>query len=117
MEKYLADENIPYLTVKELQEKNISIISVIDIKKGLEDENILQYAFENELIIITHDKDFGELIFKNEFPTKGIILIRVVFDSNKDLTNLLYDIITNTELPKYDTFITVKRNHIRLRKV
>ena len=117
LEKNLADENIPYLAVKGLKEKLIDIISVIDIQRGLGDQKIIEYAFEKDLIIITYDKDFGELVFKNKFQSKGVILLRVIFNSYKDLENQLYLLITNNEIIKYNNFITVKKNYIRVRNV
>jgi predicted nuclease of predicted toxin-antitoxin system len=43
----------------------------------LDDESILQKAFTDNRILITNDKDFGEMIFRKGNPHKGVILLRL----------------------------------------
>ena len=47
MTKYLADENIPVTTVKALQDADMNIRNIFEIARGMEDEEILSYAFKN----------------------------------------------------------------------
>jgi predicted nuclease of predicted toxin-antitoxin system len=45
--------------------------------KGKNDIEVLNYAFSNKLILITEDKDFGELVYRLNYPHCGIVLIRI----------------------------------------
>lgn len=74
--KFLADENIPLDVVNILKKDGINIISITEIDLGLEDEAILKLADKEDMVIITFDKDFGELVFKAKKKSKGIILLQ-----------------------------------------
>lgn len=74
--KFLADENIPLEVVSTLKKEGMNIRSVIEIGYGLKDETILKLANKENMVIITFDKDFGEIVFKDRKKSKGIILLQ-----------------------------------------
>src|SRR3989344_4916676 len=74
--KFLADENIPLDVVSTLKKEGMNITSVIEIGYGLKDETILKLANKENMVIITFDKDFGEIVFKDRKKSKGIILLQ-----------------------------------------
>lgn len=97
MKKYsfLADENIPLLIVSRLQKDGIDIVSQSMITPGADDEQLLLTALNEERVIVTFDKDFGELIFKEKRRSYGVILLRLhplsstyVFDILKKVLQL-----------------------------
>lgn len=69
----------------------------------IEDFEVLEFAVSLNAIIVTSDRDFGELVFKWGYPHKGIIFLRLkdqtsenkikalkkVVSTNKDLSNFL----------------------------
>ena len=57
--------------------------SVREINPSLSDFDILQIANAEERIIITMDKDFGELVFRLQLPHRGILLIRIEEDQQR----------------------------------
>lgn len=59
--KLLADENIPLSLIRELQEAGYDIIGVRSYCPGISDKEVLEYAHTDHRIIVTFDKDFGEL--------------------------------------------------------
>lgn len=75
---FLADENFP-LVSSELLKSNGHSLRLASVEfTGQPDTKILKEAIEKEEIILTFDKDFGELIFRNNFtPPPGIIPFRL----------------------------------------
>lgn len=73
---FLANENIPLKTCKELKNEGLDILSVREIEPGATDEKVIQIAKEDDRILITFDKDFGKLVFMQKQMIKGIILLR-----------------------------------------
>lgn len=69
--KFIADENIPLRVVEKLRKDGINIESVIRIKPGMMDREIVELSRNKKAIIITFDKDFGELTFKNFLKHHG----------------------------------------------
>lgn len=75
--KFLLDENVSQTTARTLREAGFSVIHVINV--GFDqspDEKILAFARRKKYIVITHDKDFGNLIRLYTQKHQGVILLR-----------------------------------------
>ena len=74
----LADENVHTDIIKGLREVNIEILSIHDVGlAGHKDHEILEYSEENNLVILSGDKDFGGLIkFGGLWGRGKVILLR-----------------------------------------
>lgn len=76
--RFLANENIPLDAVEALRKKKHDIAWIRTDCPGSNDEDILFRAVAEERILITFDKDFGELAFRQRLPAQcGIILFRI----------------------------------------
>ncbi len=80
--KFLADENIAISLVKALRKVGYDVKDIKEEKMfGISDREVIAKAKEDERIILTHDKDFGNLL---NFPLQshhGVILIRYRYQS------------------------------------
>ena len=75
--RLLANENIPWDAVAALRQEGHNVIWVRANAPGSSDSVILAWAQREERIVITFDKDFGELAFRQGLPAQsGIILLR-----------------------------------------
>ena len=88
--KLLLDANISWKLVKILKHPFGECVHVdsIGLKVPAEDVDIWNYALENEYIIITKDNDFIDLLEKNGFPPK-VVLLRTENSSTQALAELL----------------------------
>jgi predicted nuclease of predicted toxin-antitoxin system len=74
---YVCDENIhpdvaDYL---KLHVKSVRTVSELHLQSQ-DDETILQAAHVTQSVILTHDSDFGKIIFMKKVPFTGIIYLR-----------------------------------------
>ena len=60
-----------------LREQKHEVFSVYDEARGLDDDAILQKTLVENWILITNDKDFGEKIYREAHPHRGVILLRL----------------------------------------
>jgi predicted nuclease of predicted toxin-antitoxin system len=74
---FLADECCDLGLVEELRGSGHNVHYVFESKRGLTDDDVLALAFDQQRILITEDKDFGELVYRLMKPAHGIILIRI----------------------------------------
>lgn len=75
--KILVDEGVDLLIVERLRQGCHQVRYVAEMEPGISDEVVLDLANLEGAILLTADKDFGELVFRQERITRGIILIRL----------------------------------------
>ena len=57
--------------------ESLERFSVYEQSRGADDDSILQRAYAENRILITNDKDFGELIYRGKKLHRGVILLRL----------------------------------------
>lgn len=72
----LADENIHYFIIKTLREADFNVISVSEISNGIKDEKVIIWAIQNNYLLLTEDKDFGEWVFAHHVKNLSVIFLR-----------------------------------------
>lgn len=69
----LLDVNVGSSVQRFLKERGFDVASVIDLNPRMKDESILRLAYRENRVLITCDKDFGDLVFNKGLPHRGII--------------------------------------------
>ncbi|MXY80058.1 MAG: hypothetical protein F4Y94_10335 [Chloroflexi bacterium] len=76
--RFLADENLARSAVDALRSLGHDVAWVRSDSPGVSDEQILERAAAESRVLVTADKDFGELAFRRAAPAHGgVILVRV----------------------------------------
>lgn len=73
----VADESVDFGIIQLLRKKGLSVISIAEENVGINDESVLKIAIKNQCLLITEDKDFGELTYRLNMKHNGILLIRL----------------------------------------
>lgn len=64
--------------IRALRDRGHDVLSVKESLRGTSDQQILAHAQAGQRVVVTHDKDFGELAFRCGLPAgSGIILFRL----------------------------------------
>jgi len=110
--RLLADENIPRKTVDMLKTSH-DIISVTEISPGLSDIDVIDLANRENRVIITFDKGFGELIFRERLRVKGLMLLRIQPSSPEYIAERIRHTL-NQVTSVENVVITVREDRIRV---
>ena len=114
--KFLVDECTGPAVAGWLRDDGHEVFSVYEDARGVEDDIILQKAFEENWVLITNDKDFGDKVFRNGRLHKGVILLRLederATSKIKVLSRLLEKYIDR--LP--NAFVVVTQKQVRFAK-
>jgi predicted nuclease of predicted toxin-antitoxin system len=86
-----------------------------DYPPSLPDEEVLAIAHREGRILITNDRDFGELVFVHGRPHAGVIYLRLPYSDLALAQQRLTDVLTDYG-DQLDQFITVTRSRIRIRR-
>lgn len=113
--RFLADENFPGNAVLALQQQGHEVLWIRIDAPGSSDQEILARAQAEERIILTFDKDFGELAFRFGLPaTVGIILFRLPLLNPTTLTSIVISALA-TRSGWSGLFTVVESDRIRIR--
>jgi len=75
--KFLADECVDRQIVDRLRQEGYEVLYVVEMEPGISDDVVLSLANLKESILLTADKDFGDLIFRQGKIAKGVVLVRL----------------------------------------
>ncbi len=111
MIKFLADANVEKRIVDSLLRFGFDVKWIPDYNCEMDDEVLLTMANNEKRILITNDKDFGELVFLKKQISVGIILIRVKGQDTKEKVELVEKLILNykEKIPNHFLLITSKK--------
>ena len=113
---FLTDENIGLEVVNYLREIGHDVISAIEESPSADDTFLLKKAFRQKRILITSDKDFGALIYKESLPHKGVILLRLVDETNASKIRVLLNLFRVYGTKLQGNFTVVTETLVRIRK-
>ena len=81
---------------KPCEKKGHDVAWIREDARGSSDEQVLARAQQEERILITFDKDFGELAFRSKLPaTSGVILFRISTPSSQHIARIAVQAIAN----------------------
>jgi hypothetical protein len=92
--RFLANENFPAAAVSVLEAAGHDVIWVRTAAPGAPDADVLAWAAREERVLLTFDKDFGELARASHLPaTCGVVLLRIPMPPPGDTGQRIADLI------------------------
>ncbi len=86
-----------------------------DIKQRVDDKEVLEMANNEKRIIITNDKDFGELIYRQKLSSSGTILLRLKNDNPRTRQEYSIKLIKQLKEKLMSKFIVLNENRFRMK--
>lgn len=114
--RFLVDECTGPAVASWLRDRNHDVFSVFDEARGMDDDSIITKALDENRILITNDKGFGDRVYRDGRLHKGVILLRL--EDERALSKIL---TLNRLLEKYssripDSFLVVTERQVRFAK-
>jgi predicted nuclease of predicted toxin-antitoxin system len=115
--KFLANENFPFPSIQLLRSNNYSVQSIAEDLPGIKDEKIIEIAVKENLIILTFDKDYGELIFKySSLNPPDVVFFRYKGKDPLFAGMFLVQLLSDNSIAFEKYFTVIDENNIRQRK-
>lgn len=114
--KFLLDESADARFARYLVEHGHDVATVItDYPLSLPDKELLALAHAQGRVLITNDRDFGELVFRDRSPHSGVILFRLTTTAYAAKLVRLATILADYA-DRLNQFLVVTDNRIRVRQ-
>lgn len=112
--RFLVDECTGPAVAKWLRSLRHDVFSAYDETRGLDDDRIIEKANLENYILITNDKDFGEIIFRMRKPHKGVILLRLEDERSENKIAVLRRVLELHSDRLANNFVIVTEKTIRI---
>lgn len=112
----VADENIDRGIVERLRRDGHQVDWIAESSPTISDDEVLRRAAVGGAVLVTEDKDFGELVYRRGLTHAGVLLIRLEGMDNAAKAEVVSQVVRDnvTELP--GAFAVVSSDSFRLRR-
>jgi predicted nuclease of predicted toxin-antitoxin system len=111
--RFLADVNVERPIIDFLRASEYDVKWAADRQANMEDEELIRLANRERRILVTNDKDFGELTFLQQRVSEGIILVRVKGQATQQKIGLLRRLLNEHSDKLQKHFVVVSRTKFR----
>jgi predicted nuclease of predicted toxin-antitoxin system len=113
--RFIVDESTGSGVARFLQSEGHDVLIVAEEMFQADDLTILQRAFDEQRIVVTNDKDFGELIFRRLEPHYGVVLLRLQDESGPNRIQVMTALMAQYAAQLSGKFTVVTEQKIRFR--
>ena len=111
--RFLIDESTGQAVARWLYDRGHAVFSVHDEARGIDDDQVIQKAFAENWILITNDKDFGEKVYREQRPHRGVVLLRLDDERAASKIDVLQRLLAGHAERLADNFVVVTESHVR----
>ena len=115
--KFLVDVGVGKSVENYLQKKGYDVKTVRDIDPTMQDEKIIQLAALEKRMVVTMDKDFGELVYHSYMEHCGVLLLRLEDATGVEKRKVMEFIIDNYSSRIQDCFCVFQNDKFRIREI
>lgn len=112
----LADEGVDGPIVERLRQDGHVVLYVAEMEPGISDQEILQRANAQMSMLVTADKDFGEMIFRQgQLNAGGVVLLRLAGLSAEKKADIVSSVFHDHETALLQAFSVISPGQVRIR--
>jgi predicted nuclease of predicted toxin-antitoxin system len=111
--RFLVDESTGPAVARWLHDQGHTVFSVHDEAREIDDDQVIQKAFVENWILITNDKDFGEKVYREQRPHRGVALLRLDDERAASKIDVLQRLLASHAGRLTENFVVVTESRVR----
>ena len=112
--RFLADESCDFSVVRALRAAGHDVSAASDLTPGAEDHIVAALAGSDSRVLLTEDKDFGQLAYATGHSTSGVVLIRYPAHARSTLGAAIVAVVAEFGDRLIGAFVVVEPGRARL---
>ena len=113
--RLFADECVAGSTIARLRAAGFDITSAAAVSPSVDEEQILATAYQQGRVLITADKDFGELVVRFGRPTRGVVNLALGDLAAATRARIVAARLTELGDRILDSVVTIEPGRVRIR--
>ena len=111
--RFLVDECTGPAVAQWLWGIHHDVFSVFEQGRGMDDDEVVRRAFTENRILVTNDKGFGEKVYRDRHPHRGIVLLRLENERAENKIAVMQRLLSNHADRLADQFVVVTETTVR----
>jgi predicted nuclease of predicted toxin-antitoxin system len=111
--RFMVDECTGPAVARWLRQRGHEVFSVYEDARGMDDDEVIRKASDENWILVTNDKDFGEKVYRERHPHRGVVLLRLDDERAGNKIDAVRRLLKDyaEEIP--DCFVVVTETQVR----
>lgn len=115
--RFLVDECTGPAVARWLREQKYEVFSVYEEARGMDDDEVIAKAFAENWILVTNDKDFGQKVYRERRPHKGVVLLRLEDERAVNKITTLRRLLEGYAGQLANQFVVVTERQVRFARI
>jgi predicted nuclease of predicted toxin-antitoxin system len=111
---FVADESRAMPVILALREAGHDVVAIAEVAKGATDDQVLGQALDAKRVLITEDRDFGELVYARGRSSAGVILVRFHSRARRAKVASVVEAVSKLGSRLEDAFTVVEPGRVRI---
>jgi predicted nuclease of predicted toxin-antitoxin system len=113
----LADESCDFSVVRALRAAGHDVKAVVETYRGATDEVVIKVAISEQRILLTEDKDFGQLVHAAVGQGGGVVFVRFPVSARTGLAATVVELFSQHGAELIGAFAVVQPGRVRISRV
>ena len=115
--RLVADENCDFSLVTDVRAAGYDVVAITEQMAGADDQRVIDFARSERRLLLTEDKDFGQLVFAAAKQHSGVILIRYPASARSALTAAVLKLLSDNGESLYSRFAVLEPGRTRVTRL
>lgn len=112
--RFLADESCDFAVVRALRFAGHDVIAVAEVSPRAADAAVIALTVREGRILLTEDKDFGQLVYADQKASGGVIFIRFPTRARRKLPQVVVELVKRQGDRLFGAFVVVQPGRTRV---
>jgi len=112
--RFVADESCAGPVIFALRQADHDVLAIAELAKGAVDERVIECALSERRVLITEDRDFGELVYARGHQSAGVIFIKFQSRARRAKAASVVEAVSKLGARLHDGFVVVEPGRVRI---
>lgn len=113
---FVADESVDGPIVYSLRSTGHTVAYIAETDSGIDDDEVFRKANAFTAVLITEDKDFGEIVFRQKRVSGGVVLVRLDGLTPDTKAQIVCAVVREHEPDLPENFTVITPGTVRIRR-
>jgi predicted nuclease of predicted toxin-antitoxin system len=110
---FVIDESVGLSVARALAAAGHDVVHISEVAPRIQDEEVLALSVTRSAVLVTADKDFGELIHLQRLPAFGVVLLRLGLLPAQELSRIAVNALKDPAVDLRGSFTVVTTRSVR----